>query len=146
MRDPAWQLERSVESEVDVHAVWAFMSDVRNWSDPPATFELEGPFETGAEGVTRTPQQPVRRWRLRAVSSPHAYTIEMPLDKTAYLVSEWRFDAVGGGGTRITQSVLLEGKQAGRYVEEVSRGFASSLAPGMQKIVDAIDRAQGEAS
>ena len=39
---------------------WGYMADVRNWDDPPAEFELDGPFEAGSRGITRMPGQEAR--------------------------------------------------------------------------------------
>jgi len=49
------QLEYSVEADVSPEFAWKFRTDVATWNDPPATFALEGPFETGARGTTILP-------------------------------------------------------------------------------------------
>jgi hypothetical protein len=41
---PAWECQRSVDVDVPVSFAWQWMTDVRNWSDPPAEFTLDGPF------------------------------------------------------------------------------------------------------
>jgi hypothetical protein len=38
----AMACERSVGVDVPVEFAWQFMTDIANWSDPPAQFTLEG--------------------------------------------------------------------------------------------------------
>ena len=51
MSEIAWQIAHSVDSKADLPFAWAYITDVANWDDPPATFELEGPFEAGSYGT-----------------------------------------------------------------------------------------------
>jgi hypothetical protein len=52
MDEIAYQLQHSVEVEASLDFVWAWQTDVRNWDDPPAQFQLDGPFTAGASGST----------------------------------------------------------------------------------------------
>ena len=52
--ESVWTCEQSVDADVAVPFAWQFMTDVGNWSDPPAEFVLEGPFAPGTRGTTRT--------------------------------------------------------------------------------------------
>jgi len=45
MENVVWEMTHSVETDADVEFAWRYWSDVGNWDDPPATFELEGAFE-----------------------------------------------------------------------------------------------------
>src|SRR3954466_6661210 len=109
MNDIVYQVEHSVEAEVSLAFAWDWRTDVGNWDDPPAQFQLDGPFATGSWGVARLPGQAPRRWQIRDVQPGRSFVIEMPLDR-ATLSFEWRFDAVSDGHTtRITQRITLAG-------------------------------------
>jgi hypothetical protein len=116
------------------------MTNVSNWDDPPATFELEGTFTAGSRGTTRMPGQEPRHWRLAEVNQLESYALETELDR-AVMTFEWRFDRLASG-TRLTQHIVLKGENAAAYVSQVAAAFASSLAAGMSKIVSAIERAE----
>jgi hypothetical protein len=117
------------------------MTNVANWDDPPAKFELDGEFTVGSRGVTQMPGQEPRHWYLREVSPMKSYTLEMPLDGAA-MTFEWRFDGLADGRTRLTQQIVLKGENAADYVEQVQLAFTSSLAAGMLRIAAAIERAE----
>ena len=51
----AWQLEHSVETDASPSFAWRYLTDVRNWDDPPAHFQLDGPFTSGVWGATVFP-------------------------------------------------------------------------------------------
>jgi hypothetical protein len=133
-----WEMEYSVVVAADTTFAWRYMSDVRNWDDPPARFALDGPFVSGGQGTTEMPGQPVRHWQLRDVRPGESYTVEFPLDR-AVLWFEWRFEEIGGGRARLTQRVLLEGENAATYLTDVQGSFSSSLEPGMRRIAGAIE-------
>jgi hypothetical protein len=115
------------------------MSDVGNWSDPPAEFHLDGPFVSGSLGTTRMPGQPTQSWQLVEVAPPESYTIEFSLDR-ATLSFLWRFEA-GARGARLTQRVRLSGENAAEYRNNVEQAMSANLAAGMERIGAAIDRA-----
>lgn len=127
-------------SNAPLSFVWAYMSNVGNWSDPPATFELNGPFAAGSHGVTRIPGQEPRPWRLSAVTPRQSYVIETNLDRAA-MSFEWRFDQLAGGRTRLTQQIILKGENASAFIDQVKQAFESNLAPGMEKIASSIETA-----
>ncbi len=139
MTDTAWELSHSVETDASQKFAWDFMSNVSNWNDPPAEFHLDGTFRTGAQGSTQMPGQPAQPWQLVDVKPPESYTIEFALDG-ATLTFEWRF-ASFLGGTRLTQQVRLSGENAAEYLSLVEQALGSNLAPGMERIAAAIDRA-----
>jgi hypothetical protein len=45
-----WEITHSVETNASPAFAWHFWANVANWDDPPAEFELEGPFATGSQG------------------------------------------------------------------------------------------------
>ena len=141
MAELAWELEHSIDADVSPGFAWSFMTDVTNWDDPPATFELEGPFTAGARGITRFPEQEPRHWRLGTVHPLESYVVEGELDGAA-ISFEWRFDRLADG-TRLTQHIRLAGEKAAAYVDEVQAAFVPNLGPGMERIAAAIERAEG---
>jgi hypothetical protein len=138
--DIAWAIEHSVDVDAKAVFAWNYMANVANWDDPPAEFELVGPFETGSSGITRIPGQEPRRWHLREVIPMKTYTFEMPLEGAA-ISFQWRFDGLTDGRTRLTHHVVLKGENAAAYVEQMEAVFAANLAPGMNRIASAMERA-----
>jgi hypothetical protein len=145
MADVAWEITHSVEAGADVNFAWRYWSDVGNWDDPPAAFELEGAFAVGARGWTRIPGQAAILWFVREVTPGEAATIEIPADGAAMWFS-WRFEGVGPGRTRITQRASLRGSRAETYLG-FAQAFETNLPGGMKKLAAAIAAAaalQGE--
>ena len=142
MKQIAWELEHSVEADVALSFAWTWRTDVTTWDDPPATFQLDGPFASGSRGATLLPGQKPLRWEIRDVRPGRMFIIEMPLDR-AILSFEWRFDAVSDRRTRITQRIVLSGHNAAAYECDVRTSFESTLADGMKRIADAMARADG---
>lgn len=142
MRDaPAWNCQRSVEADVPVSFAWTYMTDVSNWSDPPAEFSLDGPFAAGSRGTTRMPGQPARGWVIRDVDPEKAYTLETALPERVLLLFRWRFDELSGGRTKMTQRIELYGDHAAAYIEQIRGGFEPNLEPGMRTIAESMARA-----
>ena len=67
MKNIACQLEHSVEAEVSSSFAWSWRTDINNWDDPPAQFQLDGPFASGSWGTTLLPGQEPLRWQIRDV-------------------------------------------------------------------------------
>jgi len=137
MNDIAYQVEHAVEAPVSPAFAWDWRTDVKNWDDPPAQFQLDGPFATGSWGTTRLPGQEPLRWQIRDVRPGKSFTIEMQLDR-ATLSFEWRFDAVSDRRTRLWQSILLVGDNGAAYAAQVRAAFGSNLAGGMDRIAAAL--------
>ena|SRR5437879_1523116 len=116
------------------------MTDVKNWDDPPATFQLHGSFTNGSLGTTEIPEQPARQLQLEDVTPQNSYTIVIALEG-ADLSCKWLFQELAHDRTRLTQRVTLQGKNASLYQEDVQRTFAATLAPGMSRIASAITEA-----
>jgi hypothetical protein len=140
-KPPACQLEHSVEADVSPSFAWNWRTNVENWDDPPARFQLDGPFARGSSGTTVLPGQAPLHWRIRDVQPGRSFVIEMPLDQ-AVLSFEWRFDAVADRRTRITQRIVLSGDNASAFVEQVQVNFSATLGDGMKRIADAMARAE----
>jgi hypothetical protein len=52
MSDIKWAIEHSAEATANLAFTWTYMTDVKNWDDPPAKFSLNGPFLSGSPGST----------------------------------------------------------------------------------------------
>ena len=144
MTNIACQLEESVEAEVSLSFAWSWRTDVKNWDDPPAQFQLDGPFDGGSWGTTLFPGQEPLRWQIREVRPGTVFIIDMPLDR-AVLSFEWWFDAVSNRRTRITQRIVLSGDNATAYANQVQASFGSTLPDGMKRIANAMARAERSA-
>ena len=141
MNDIVYQVEHSVEVPVSPAFAWDWRTDVKNWDDPPAQFQLDGPFGAGSWGTTRLPGQEPLRWQIRDVQPERSFVIEMPLDR-ATLSFEWRFDAVSDRHTRLSQRIVLAGDNAAAYAPQVQAVFGANLPDGMRRIAAAIAAAE----
>jgi hypothetical protein len=141
MTNIACQLEHSVEAEVSPAFAWNWRTNIKNWDDPPAQFQLDGPFAKGSWGTTLFPGQESIHWQIRDVRLGASFIIEMLLDR-AVLSFEWLFDAVSPHRTRITQRIVLSGDNAAAYADQVRVGFGSTLPDGMKRIAAALVRAE----
>src|SRR5579859_1721604 len=137
MSDIAWAIEHSTEANAPSAFSWKYMTDVKNWDDPPAEFHLQGPFAAGSLGTTEIPGQVPRRWRLRDVNPSESYTIQIDIEG-AVILCRWMFSELPDGRSRLTQHITLEGEKSASYKDDVERAFSAGLAPGMRRIADAI--------
>ena len=107
MSAPAWEFQHSAECKATRQFAWRFWTDIANWDDPPAKFDLDGPFESGARLTTTKPGQ---RWEsvIRELKPEREATIEMQLPD-AILSFHWKFEKLAENRTRITQRLVLSG-------------------------------------
>jgi hypothetical protein len=134
---PVWTCEHSVDVDVPAAFAWCYMTDVRNWNDPPAEFELDGPFANGACGTTRMPDRPPLSWTIAEVDRGSGYTIVGDgFLENASLSVRWRFEPVSDDRTRLTQRMELSGVNAPAHVEAIRAAFEPNLEPGMRRIAD----------
>jgi hypothetical protein len=140
MNDAAWQIEHAVDVDVSVSSAWRWRTDVNNWEDPPARFQLDGPFASGSWGTTLIPGQEPWRWQVRDVRPGELFVIEMPLDD-AVLAFEWSFHALSDQRTRMRQRIVLSGANAAAYLTQVCDSLGSNLVAGMNRIADAMTAA-----
>jgi hypothetical protein len=131
---PVWACQRSVDVDVPVLFAWQYMTDVANWSDPPAEFTLEGPFAAGTRGTTRMPGQPDRDWTIQDVTPGRAYTVHARLADQAFILFHWHFDRLPDHRTRLTQRLELCGEHAAAHISDIQSAFEPHLEPGMQRI------------
>jgi len=136
----AWEMTHSVETEASQDFAWTYWTNVTNWDDPPARFELDGPFAAGSRGTTHVPGQAPLRWLIRDVDPLNGATIELQLDG-AVLSFEWRLEAISRERTLLRQRVRLQGKNAATLRDQVEATFAITLPDGMKKLAGAIGAA-----
>lgn len=145
-KDVEWLLEHAEVTGASRAFVWTYWTDVTHWDDPPASFALEGPFDSGSRGTTALPGREPLQWVLRDVREGESYRIVSELEE-ARLVCEWSFESLPEGGTKLRQRVGVTGPGAARQAEAVRQGFGPTLAEGMQRIArllaDAEDAARG---
>jgi hypothetical protein len=142
--DIAWQLEHSVEAEVSAAFAWSYWTDVGNWDDPPARFEIEGPFAAGARGRTHVPGNQPREWTIAALRAGESYTLETDLEG-ATLSFEWRFEPVSERRVKLTQRIGLSGENAQALADGVQAAFGPTLADGMKRIAGLLEQAAARA-
>jgi hypothetical protein len=137
MTTVAWEITHSVETNASPAFAWQYWTNVANWDDPPARFELDAPFATGSYGVTHLPGQEPLHWLIREVISPNAATIELSLDGAA-LSFEWRFVGLTDGRTRLTQRIVLRGEKAEMYLSQVKPAFTANPPHAMNRLATAM--------
>ena len=144
MNDIVWEIAHSVDANVSQAFAWNYMTTVSNWDDPPAQFELNGPFAIGSSGTTSFPGQESMHWHILCVNQQERYILEMPLDR-ATVSFEWKFEALAAMRTRLTQHIVLKGENAAAYVAQMESAFSSNLASGMKKIAAAMQSVEDRA-
>jgi len=137
MNEPAWTFEHSVECAASRKFAWSFWTNVANWNDPPAKFELDGPFVVGSRLTTNLPDQTMHSL-IRYVDPGQAATIEMQLpDGTVSF--HWLFEDLSEMRTRITQRLNLLTTNADLVAQ--ASFLEQSVPQGMSKLIAAIEEA-----
>lgn len=140
METPAWVFQHSVECKASLESAWKYWTDIANWDDPPARFELDGPFEAGSRLTTILPGQTLHSV-IRDVRAGRDATIEMQLPD-AIVSFQWSFEELNKDSVQITQRITLAGRNAKSFVAEAS--VLERTAPdGMKKLAAAIERLGG---
>jgi hypothetical protein len=140
MSEPAWEFRFSIECNATQQFAWRFWTDITNWNDPPAKFDLDGPFEIGARLTTTLPGETLYSV-IRDLQPEREATIEMQLPD-AILSFRWKFEKLTGDRTRITQGLVLSGANAKSFVAQAT-AMEARVPDGMRKVAAAIERAQG---
>jgi len=139
MSEPAWEFQYSIECNATRQFAWRFWTDIANWNDPPAKFDLDGPFKTGARLTTTLPGETLYSV-IRDLQPEREATIEMQL-ADAILSFHWKFEKLTEDRTRITQRLVLSGANAKSFVAQAT-AMEASVPDGMKKVAAAIERAQ----
>jgi hypothetical protein len=127
-----------VECNTPRQFAWKYWTNIANWNDPPAKFDLDGPFAAGSRITTTLPDQ---TWHsvIRRLQPDREATIEMQL-AGATLSTHFKFEDVSEDRTRITQRFELSGPNAESFVAQ-ARILEQSAPEGMKKFAAAIERA-----
>lgn len=137
MEEPAWDFQHSVECKASREFAWKYWTNIANWDDPPARFELDGPFEAGCHLRTILPGQTLHS-AILDVKAGHGATIEMQLPD-AIVTFHWSFEELSKDRVQITQRITLAGRNAESFVAEAS--VLERTAPeGMKKLAAAIEQ------
>lgn len=139
MSEPAWEFQYSIECNATRQFAWRFWTDIANWNDPPAKFDLDGPFQTGARLTTTLPGETLYSI-IRDLQPEREATIEMQL-ADAILSFHWKFEKLTEDRTQITQRLVLSGANAKSFVAQAT-AMEASVPDGMKKVAAAIERAQ----
>ena len=139
MSEPAWEFQYSIECNATRQFAWRFWTDIANWNDPPAKFDLDGPFQTGARLTTTLPGETLYSV-IRDLQPEREATIEMQL-ADAILSFHWKFEKLTADRTQITQRLVLSGANAKSFVAQAT-AMEASVPDGMKKVAAAIERAQ----
>jgi hypothetical protein len=137
--EPAWEFQHTVDCNTTRRFAWSYWTNIANWNDPPASFDLDGPFDVGSRLTTTLPDQ---TWHsvIRDLKAGREATIEMQLSD-AILSFHWTFEELSQGRTRITQRLVLSGANANSFVAGASK-LEQTAPEGMKKLAAAIERAQ----
>ena len=139
MSEPAWEFRYSIECNATQKFAWRFWTNIANWDDPPAKFDLDGPFEIGAR-LTTTLRGQTLYSVIRDLQPEREASIEMQLPD-AILSFHWKFEKLTEDRTRITQGLVLSGANAKSFVAQAT-AMETSVPEGMKKVAAAIERAQ----
>jgi len=135
MDEPAWTFQHSVKCEASREFGWKYWTNIENWDDPPAKFDLHGPFDTGSRLTTILPGQTLHSVDVKAGREA---TIEMQLPD-AIVSFHWCFEELSKNRVQITQRITLSGRNANAFVSEAS--MLEHTAPeGMKRLAAAIER------
>ena len=138
---PVWDFEHSVECEANRKSVWLFWTDVSNWKriecNAVEWIRLEGPFQAGSQGVTKSPGQEPRRWTIADIDSEASATIEMPVNG-AMFVNRMTFERLSANRTRITQRLSLCGEVSTDMLTGI-KTFEATAPEGLAKLASVIE-------
>jgi hypothetical protein len=137
MEEPVWDFQHSVECKASRESAWSYWTNIANWDDPPAKFELDGPFGAGSRLTTILPGQTLHSV-IRDVKARREATIEMQLPD-AIVSFHWSFEELGKDRVQITQRIMLIGRNAKSFVTEAS--VLERTAPeGVKKLAAGIEQ------
>ena len=134
---PAWTFEHSVKCGTSRQFAWTYWTDITNWNDPPAKFELDGPFAVGSRLTTTLPDQTLHSV-IRYVEPGYAATIEMQLPD-GVVSSNWTFEDLPETRIRITQRLVLS-TASPALVAQASL-LEQTVPQGMKKLIASIEEA-----
>lgn len=143
-KTPIWDFEHSVECNASRAFAWAFWTDVSNWErlegEAVESIRLDGPFEAGSQGVTKSPGQEPRHWSIADMEPEASATIEMSFDGATFL-NHMVFETLDGNRTRITQRMSLLGDVPSDMLQGI-KTFESTAPEGLARMASVIELAE----
>lgn len=138
----AYDFQHSVEVSVSREAAWRFWTNVSNWLIDAgiASVTLDGPFQPGGKGTTKTKDAQLVQWQIVEVTEGQSAVIEIPMPG-ATLRFAWKFEELSESLARLTQQITLVGDQADTYVAQLGDKFEENIQAGMKKLSQEIERA-----
>jgi hypothetical protein len=137
MNEPAWTFEHSVKCEASRQFAWSYWTNIENWNDPPAKFELDGPFAVGSQLTTTLPDETLY-CLIRYVEPGCAATIEMQLPD-GVVSFHWTFEDLLETRSRITQRLVLSTASSSLVAQ--ARVLEQTVPHGMSKLIASIEEA-----
>jgi hypothetical protein len=140
-----WTFKQSAEVKVNREYAWNFWTSVENWVLDPAIewVTLDGPFQAGVKGTTKTTGSELVRWEIVSVLEGEGAVIEIPMPGAVARFA-WRFEELENDCTRLTQEIILLGERADSYAGQMDAGFEQGLREGMEKLCAEMERSKGE--
>lgn len=140
-----WEFERTIDTKASPEAVWRLYSDVStwpSWDEGIEAVELDGPFESGTEGVLTAAGQGPLPFRMVEVTPARGFVDETEVPG-AVLRFIHRLSPVDGGGTRIIHRVEIDGPAA----DDMGPQVGPQITEGMPATMESLTRhALGSAS
>lgn len=138
------QFKHSTSCNASSAFAWTFWTDVSNWEkiegDTVEWIRLDGAFQIGAKGMTKTPGQEPQHWTIADLVEEEYATIDIELPG-AILHNTMRFKSLAGDHTMITQTMQLSGPEAEEFVEGMNM-LKKSAPAGLAKLARTIEDAK----
>ena len=138
-----WKYEHAVECGVPREFAWKYWTDVKNWDDPPARFEINGPFAVGTRVTTVLPGQRLQSV-IREVEEGRGARIEMEV-ADAVVAFQWGLHELANQRTKLIQTVSLSGAGAESLAGQ-AKMLETTVPDGMKKLAGAMERKWAEDS
>lgn len=137
MGEPVWSFQHTVDCHAPRQVAWNYWTNIQNWDDPPARFEMQGDFRDGARLRTILPDQTLES-TIHEVQPGSIVMLDMKLPG-ADLLFHFTFEDADVAGSRITQRVSLSGANAEAFLTN-AKLLEQTIPQGMAKLVAAIER------
>jgi hypothetical protein len=142
----AWQCEHSADSSASPQDVWQRYVDVENWKEWSKGVEessIDGDFEAGTKGTSKSPNLPRAKFELLEVESERRFTSQAKMPGGA-LVLEHEIERTEGG-SRITHRATLDGPLTFVWTPVVGRIVKRELPPGVERLAElAVEKKEEE--
>jgi uncharacterized protein YndB with AHSA1/START domain len=125
-----WLDEASIDTSATPDRVWALWADPagwHQWNAGVARIEMHGPFATGSQFTMHLPSQDTFTSTLKEVRPGEEFTDETLVGETRVIVRH-RLGPLDGGGTRISYTTVVIGKDEEAIGLAVSEDFPQVLA------------------